>query len=195
MSRTPSKMPRRQLRERRGRSHQVEQLVDRPVVHRRPSRRSAGRARRAGCADSASLRHGLRAWRASRPRTRARSPRYFGKMMPRLTPPTWWLGTSDSLEPARHRGRRFDLHHQVDRAHVDAELERRRGDEAAQRAGLERAPRSRRAAHARAIRGARARAARRRDRSTRRASRSASAPAVDEDERRAVRRISSSSRG
>ena len=34
------------------------------------------------------------------------------------------------LEPARDRLRRLDLDHEVDRAHVDAELERRGGDEA-----------------------------------------------------------------
>jgi hypothetical protein len=33
-------------------------------------------------------------------------------------------GPADALETARHRRRRLDLHHQVDGAHVDAELER-----------------------------------------------------------------------
>ncbi len=31
---------------------------------------------------------------------------------------------ADALQPARHRRRRFDLHDQIDGAHVDAELER-----------------------------------------------------------------------
>ena len=38
-------------------------------------------------------------------------------------------GTPDALQAARHRRRRFDLHHEIDRAHVDAELERRGRDE------------------------------------------------------------------
>jgi len=46
-------------------------------------------------------------------------------------------GAADPLETARHRRRRFDLDHEIDGAHVDAELERRGGDEAAQRAGLQ----------------------------------------------------------
>ena len=44
---------------------------------------------------------------------------------------------ADALQPARHRRRRLDLHDQIDRPHVDAELERRGGDERAQRAGLQ----------------------------------------------------------
>jgi hypothetical protein len=39
-------------------------------------------------------------------------------------------GTADPLQPARDRLRRLDLDHEVDRAHVDPELERRSGDEA-----------------------------------------------------------------
>ena len=46
-------------------------------------------------------------------------------------------GAPDALQPTRHRARRLDLDHEVDGAHVDAELERRRGDEAAQAPGLE----------------------------------------------------------
>ena len=44
---------------------------------------------------------------------------------------------ADALQAAGDRRRRLDLHDQVDRAHVDAELERRGRDERAQRAGLE----------------------------------------------------------
>ena len=44
---------------------------------------------------------------------------------------------ADALQAARDRRRRFDLHDEIDRAHVDAELERRGGDERPQRAGLE----------------------------------------------------------
>ena len=39
-------------------------------------------------------------------------------------------GPPDPLQAARDRLRRLDLHDEVDGAHVDAELERRRGDEA-----------------------------------------------------------------
>ena len=47
-------------------------------------------------------------------------------------------GTSDPLQTARDRARRLHLDHQVDGAHVDPELERRRGHDGAQPAFLER---------------------------------------------------------
>ena len=43
----------------------------------------------------------------------------------------------DPLQPARDRLRRLDLHDEVDGAHVDAELERRRGNQCRNLAGLE----------------------------------------------------------
>ena len=46
-------------------------------------------------------------------------------------------GAADALQPARDRRRRLHLHDEVDRAHVDAELEARRRHHAAQPAGLE----------------------------------------------------------
>ena len=46
-------------------------------------------------------------------------------------------GAADPLQAARDRLRRLDLDHEVDRAHVDPELERRGRDEARQLAGLE----------------------------------------------------------
>ena len=46
-------------------------------------------------------------------------------------------GAPDALQAARHRLRRLDLEHEVDGAHVDAELERRRRDQARQLARLE----------------------------------------------------------
>ena len=46
-------------------------------------------------------------------------------------------GAADPLQPARHRLRRLDLDHEVDRAHVDPELERRGRDQARQLAGLQ----------------------------------------------------------
>ena len=46
-------------------------------------------------------------------------------------------GPADALQPAGDRLRALDLDHEVDRAHVDAELERRGGDEARDQAGLQ----------------------------------------------------------
>ncbi len=46
-------------------------------------------------------------------------------------------GAADALQPARHRLGRLDLEHEVDRAHVDAELETAGRDQARQRPGLE----------------------------------------------------------
>ncbi len=39
-------------------------------------------------------------------------------------------GAPDPLQAARHRAGRLDQHHQVDRAHVDAQLQRAGGDDA-----------------------------------------------------------------
>ena len=44
---------------------------------------------------------------------------------------------ADALEPARHRLGRLDLEHEVDRAHVDSQLQRGRGDQAGKLARLE----------------------------------------------------------
>ena len=46
-------------------------------------------------------------------------------------------GAADPLQAARDRARRLDLHDEVDRAHVDAELQRRGRDDAPERAGLQ----------------------------------------------------------
>ena len=46
-------------------------------------------------------------------------------------------GPADALQAPRHRARRLDEHHEIDRAHVDAELEAARRDDAAQAARLE----------------------------------------------------------
>ena len=46
-------------------------------------------------------------------------------------------GASDALHARCDRGRRLDLDDQIDRPHVDAELERARGDQRADAAGLE----------------------------------------------------------
>ena len=46
-------------------------------------------------------------------------------------------GPADPLQAARDRRRRFDLHDEVDSAHVDAELQARGGDDRRQPSGLE----------------------------------------------------------
>ena len=46
-------------------------------------------------------------------------------------------GTADALQAAAHRPGRLDLDDEIDSTHVDAELERGRGDDAAQLAALE----------------------------------------------------------
>ena len=46
-------------------------------------------------------------------------------------------GPADPLESARHRLRALDLGDEIDGAHVDPELEARRGDEAGDPAGLQ----------------------------------------------------------
>ena len=60
----------------------------------------------------------------------SRSARNFGKMRPFETASSSWPARPTRCRPARDRLRRLDLDHEVDRAHVDAELERRGGDEA-----------------------------------------------------------------
>ena len=66
-----------------------------------------------------------------------RSPRYLGKTHAAADRADLVAGAADPLQPARHRRRRLDLHHEVDRAHVDAELEADGGDHGGQPAGLE----------------------------------------------------------
>ena len=57
--------------------------------------------------------------------------------MPRLGLVDAVAGAADALHAAGDRGRRFDLDDQIDGAHVDAELERRGGDERADLARLQ----------------------------------------------------------
>ncbi len=54
----------------------------------------------------------------------SRSPRYFGKMTPLLGAPTWWPARPTRCSPRATLGRALDLDDEVDRAHVDPELER-----------------------------------------------------------------------
>ena len=55
-------------------------------------------------------------------------------MIPSLTAFDLMPAAADALQAAGDRRRRFDLDDEIDGAHVDAELERRGGDERAQRA-------------------------------------------------------------
>ena len=113
------------------------QVVDARSPRRRRSRRSAARARRAGCAGSrVSSISPPRIARATTARLeqvgaelREDAPlRHRAELVP---------GAADALQAARDRLRRLDLDHEVDRAHVDAELEARRRDEARDAARLQ----------------------------------------------------------
>ena len=66
-----------------------------------------------------------------------RSPRNFGKTTPRETAPTWWPARPTRCRPRRDARRRLDLDDEVDRAHVDAELEAAGRDDGRQPPGLE----------------------------------------------------------
>ena len=67
----------------------------------------------------------------------SRSPRYFGKMIALARRPDLVAGPADPLQPARHARRALDLDDEVDRAHVDPELEAGRRDQRRQPAVLE----------------------------------------------------------
>ncbi len=67
----------------------------------------------------------------------SRSPRNFGKIRPMLDLADAVAGAPDALQPARDRLRRLDLQHEIDGAHVDAELQRAGRDQARQLAGLQ----------------------------------------------------------
>ena len=69
--------------------------------------------------------------------TSSRSPRYFGKMTPLLGRADLVAGPADPLQAAGDARRALDLDDEVDRAHVDAELEAGRRDERREAAGLE----------------------------------------------------------
>ena len=56
----------------------------------------------------------------------SRSARNFGKIRPSAGLADAVARAADALQAARDRLRRLDLHHEVDGAHVDAELERAR---------------------------------------------------------------------
>jgi hypothetical protein len=62
----------------------------------------------------------------------------LGEQHPPADGPHLVTGAAHPLEAGRDGRRRLDLHHEVDRAHVDAELEARRRDDRGQAAGFQR---------------------------------------------------------
>ena len=67
----------------------------------------------------------------------SRSARNFGKIRPLLVSPTLWPARPMRCRPRGDGLRRLDLEHEVDRAHVDAELQRRGRHQAGQLARLQ----------------------------------------------------------
>ncbi len=67
----------------------------------------------------------------------SRSPRYFGKITPFDGAPTWWPARPTRCRPRATLVGDLDLDDEVDRAHVDAQLEAAGRDEGRQAAGLE----------------------------------------------------------
>ena len=61
----------------------------------------------------------------------------LGEEAPSAGGPDLMSRTTDPLKPAGDRTRRLDLYDKVDSSHVDAQLQRARGDEAAEAACLE----------------------------------------------------------
>ena len=104
-------------------------------------------------------------------------------------------GAADALQAARDRRRRLDLDDEIDRAHVDAELERRGGDDRAQRAGFQQIFDFHALRAARSIRDASGRASRLPARCSAPASRSASRRLLTKISVERCARISSTSRG
>ena len=137
MSSTPSNDAAAQLGERRGAAERGEQLVDAPTSSMAViaticcATMSSGLRGIAGRLDGAVV-HRLRDGRARHEvAAELREDDAFADRVDLMA------AAADALQAARHRRRRLDLHDEIDGAHVDAELERRRGDERAQRAGLQ----------------------------------------------------------
>ena len=125
-----------ELGKRRGAAHGVEQAIDRPLIERHHRddllRQDVERVARIPRALDLRLVHRARDGRA-RDQVAAKLGHddAAARLADRVARP------ADALHAARDRGRRLDLDDEIDRAHVDAELERRGGHEAAQQAGLE----------------------------------------------------------
>ena len=123
MSSTDSRIERGERGERRRPADQRLERRRRPSRPGRTWRRSAGRARRAGWPARAATRSPRRA-SARRRRRSARGRRgTWGTARRGDTAPTWWPARPTRCSPLATLRRRLDLDHQVDRAHVDAQLE------------------------------------------------------------------------
>jgi hypothetical protein len=125
-----------QLGERGRAADRGKQRLDTPVVHRRHRhdllRDDVQRVPGISGRFHGSFVHGLRHGRAG-----DEIPAEFRKDDAFADRVRLMSAPADPLQAARDRRRRFDLHHHVDGAHVDPELERRRGDECPQRARLQ----------------------------------------------------------
>ena len=125
-----------QLRKRRGAPDRAKQLVDLPVVHRGHRHdllrddveRVPGEARGLDRA----IVHRLGDRRAG-----DEIAAKFREHDPFADRVRVVAAAADALKPAGHRWRRLDLHDEVDRAHVDAELQRGGRDEPAQLSGFQ----------------------------------------------------------
>ena len=135
--RAPTPAPRRRARRTAPRSAPRRRGRRASTRRARTSPRSAGRARRAGCAGSASPRSGPACIRSTTTAASSRSARCLGNSFPRLGAPTWWPARPTRCRPRGDRAGRLHLDDEVDGAHVDAELEAGRGDQALEPAGLE----------------------------------------------------------
>ena len=169
---------------------------------RRPRHGSAATIATICCASTSSALSGTRIASTSPSSIRcattvasSRSPRNFGRIRPMLVPPTWWPARPIRCSPRETAPGDSTWTHEIDRAHVDAELERAGRGDRAQPAGLERlldleplVARDRAVVRAHQL-DVRAATAPRRDRELGQLLRHAlgEPPRVDEDDRRAVR--------
>ena len=100
-------------------------------------RRAAGPARPAGWRGPAAPRSTPSRIRSVTTAACTRSPRYFGKTTPVETAPTWCPARPTRCSPEATEGGDSTWIDQVDRAHVDAQLQAGGGDHGGQPAGLE----------------------------------------------------------
>ena len=164
MSSTPSKRVVGDLGVRvRAARHRLERRRPAPrrASRRRRWRRSAAPARRAGCAAHAVVSIAPCFMARDRDRADEQVAAVLREDAAAAGHADLVAGAADALQARRHRRRRLDAHDEVDRAHVDAELERRRAHQRRAACRPSARPRSRGVARARSSRGGRARAARR----------------------------------
>ena len=126
----------RQLHERRGAPHEGEEIVGADGVHRRDGDDVLGQdvervARVAGLLDDAGAHLGDRGG------AREQIAPVLGEDDPPRDLADRVARAADALQPGGDRRRGLDLDDQIDRAHVDAELERRRRDDGPEISALE----------------------------------------------------------